>query len=415
MTDEERGPIRRPALSRCIRVDEQVFADEYWGRKALLSTAEELATRPGNEHGFENLFTAASVDELVTRRGVRTPFIRMAREGTVLPPSAFTAPGGFGAEVGDQVASEKVLKEFASGATIVLQGLHRLWPAIIDFTRELVFDIGHPAQVNAYVTPPSSQGFSPHYDTHDVFVLQVAGEKHWVIHEPVLDNPLASQPWGEVGDEVAAKAKGEPAIDAVLRPGDALYLPRGWIHSATALGDTSVHLTVGMSAYTGADVIDALLGVVRDVPDLRASLPLGVDLSDAGQLEDVVAQTIARLTEALAGADTAPVSRALSSRFERSVRPEPVAPLAAVAAAAALTPETVVRWRAGVRVRLEDAGERVRIVTPAVTLGLPAEARPALEALSQGGPIAVRQLPGLDEDSAVVVVRRLLREGLVVA
>ncbi len=415
MTDEERGPIRRPALSRCIRVDEQVFADEYWGRRALLSTAEELAARPGNEHGFEDLFTAASVDELVTRRGVRTPFIRMAREGTVLPPSAFTASGGFGAEVGDQVASEKVLKEFAAGATIVLQGLHRLWPPIIDFTRELVADIGHPAQVNAYVTPPSSQGFSPHYDTHDVFVLQVAGEKHWVIHEPVLDNPLASQPWGEVGAEVAERAKGEPAIDAVLRPGDALYLPRGWIHSATALGDTSVHLTVGMSAYTGADVIDALLGVIRDVPDLRASLPLGVDLTDAGQLEEVVTRTVARLTEALAGADAGAVSRALSSRFERSVRPEPVAPLAAVAAAAALTAETVVRWRAGVRVRLEDAGERVRIVTPGVTLGLPVEARAALEALAQGRPVTVGQLPGVDADSAVVVVRRLLREGLVVA
>lgn len=415
MTDEERGPIRRPALSRCIRVDEQVFADEYWGRRALLSTAEELAARPGNEHGFEDLFTAASVDELVTRRGVRTPFIRMAREGTVLPPSAFTASGGFGAEVGDQVASEKVLKEFAAGATIVLQGLHRLWPPIIDFTRELVADIGHPAQVNAYVTPPSSQGFSPHYDTHDVFVLQVAGEKHWVIHEPVLDNPLASQPWGEVGAEVAERAKGEPAIDAVLRPGDALYLPRGWIHSATALGDTSVHLTVGMSAYTGADVIDALLGVIRDVPDLRASLPLGVDLTDAGQLEGVVTRTVARLTEALAGADAGAVSRALSSRFERSVRPEPVAPLAAVAAAAALTAETVVRWRAGVRVRLEDAGERVRIVTPGVTLGLPVEARAALEALAQGRPVTVGQLPGVDADSAVVVVRRLLREGLVVA
>lgn len=415
MTDEERGPIRRPALSRCIRVDEQVFADEYWGRRALLSTAEELAARPGNEHGFEDLFTAASVDELVTRRGVRTPFIRMAREGTVLPPSAFTASGGFGAEVGDQVASEKVLKEFAAGATIVLQGLHRLWPPIIDFTRELVADIGHPAQVNAYVTPPSSQGFSPHYDTHDVFVLQVAGEKHWVIHEPVLDNPLASQPWGEVGAEVAERAKGEPAIDAVLRPGDALYLPRGWIHSATALGDTSVHLTVGMSAYTGADVIDALLGVVRGVPDLRASLPLGVDLTDAGQLEEVVTRTVARLTEALASADAGAVSRALSSRFERSVRPEPVAPLAAVAAAAALTAETVVRWRAGVRVRLEDAGERVRIVTPGVTLGLPVEARAALEALAQGRPITVGQLPGVDADSAVVVVRRLLREGLVVA
>ncbi|MGO7984355.1 JmjC domain-containing protein, partial [Rhizobium johnstonii] len=76
--------------------------------------------------------------------------------------------------------------EFAAGATIVLQGLHRLWPPLIDFTRLLIDDLGHPAQVNAYVTPASSQGFDPHYDTHDVFVLQVSGEKHWRVDEPVL-------------------------------------------------------------------------------------------------------------------------------------------------------------------------------------------------------------------------------------
>ena len=415
MTTQERGPIRRPALSRCIRVDEDTFAEEYWGRRALLSTADELAGRPGNERGFSDLFTAASVDELVTRRGVRTPFIRMARQGSVLAPGAFTASGGFGAEVADQVSSEKVLREFAAGATIVLQGLHRLWPALIDFTRELVADIGHPAQVNAYVTPPSSQGFSPHYDTHDVFVLQVAGEKHWLIHEPVRENPLADQPWSQVSAEVAARAEGEPAIDAVLRPGDALYLPRGWIHSATALGDTSVHLTIGMSAYTGKDVVDALLGVIREVPELRASLPLGVDLSDAEALAPLVAATTARLAAALADADPALVSRALSARFERAIRPEPVAPLAALAAAAGLGPDDSVRWRAGVDVRLEDAGDRVRIVSPGVTLGLPAEARPALEALVRGDRIAVRDLPGLDGDSALVVTRRLLREGLVVA
>ena len=83
-----------------------------------------------------------------------------------------------------------MLAEFAAGATIVLQGLHRMWPPLVDFTRQLVEELGHPAQVNAYVTPPSSQGFSPHYDTHDVFVLQVSGEKRWVIHAPVHSDPL---------------------------------------------------------------------------------------------------------------------------------------------------------------------------------------------------------------------------------
>src|SRR5690606_30200585 len=161
-----------------------------------------------------------AVDELLADRALRTPFIRMAREGEVLPAARFTGSGGYGAEVGDQVDTARVLAEFAAGATIVLQGLHRTWPPLKAFTRELVNALGHPAQVNAYVTPASSRGFDPHYDVHDVFVLQIAGQKRWVIHEPVHELPFADEPWSQHAAAVADRATGAPAIDTVLSPGD---------------------------------------------------------------------------------------------------------------------------------------------------------------------------------------------------
>src|SRR3712207_7600770 len=95
----------------------------------------------------------------------------------------------FRSEVADQVSSDAVLRLFADGSTVVLQGLHRLWPPLMEFADQLAADLGHPTQVNAYITPPSSRGFSPHYDVHDVFVLQVAGEKHWRVHEPAPPHP----------------------------------------------------------------------------------------------------------------------------------------------------------------------------------------------------------------------------------
>ena len=49
------------------------------------------------------------------------------------------------------------------------------------------------------MTPPQNQGFSAHYDTHDVFVLQVAGSKRWVVHPPVLADPLPGQDWDQHG------------------------------------------------------------------------------------------------------------------------------------------------------------------------------------------------------------------------
>ncbi|RXZ72369.1 cupin domain-containing protein [Agromyces albus] len=409
MTRSERGPEGRPALSRCIRVSADEFAERYWGQEPLLSTADELA------YGFDDLFSAAAVDELITRRGVRTPFIRMAHEGSVLAASAYTAPGGFGAEIADQVSSDKVLAEFAAGATIVLQGLHRLWPPIIDFTRELVDDLGHPAQVNAYVTPPSSQGFDPHYDTHDVFVLQISGEKHWRIHAPVLVDPLRSQPWDQHRAAVARAATHDPVIDVVLRPGDALYLPRGWIHSATALGSTSVHLTVGMSAYTRADLVDALLSQVGDNAALRASLPLGLDLRDPEALAPIVEQTVQALIETLQQTDASQPTATLSSRFDAATRAEPVAPLATLEALATLDASTPVRWRESLSVHITTVEDRVRIVARTKTLSLPIEAEQAVRRLAAGDVVTARELPGLDAESAAVVVRRLVREGFVVA
>lgn len=403
----ERGPVLRSALSRCIDVPTEQFAREHWGRAPLLSVAHD---------DFADLFSPAAVDELVGRRGLRTPFVRLAHEGTVLEPGRFTSSGGFGAEVSDQVSSDKVLAEFAAGATIVLQGLHRMWPPLVDFTRRLVEELGHPAQVNAYVTPPSSQGFSPHYDTHDVFVLQVSGEKHWVIHAPVHPDPLTTQVWTDHRTAVADAGRGEPVIDQVLRPGDALYLPRGWIHSATALGDTSIHLTVGMAAYTRADVVDTLLSVVGDTESLRASLPLGIDVSDPDQLRPIVEETVADLVRALTStADPAELSaRGLGARFGRDTRPEPVAPLATLSAITGLTEATRVRWRPSLGGRVETAGDRVRITARGTVLSLPVEAEAAIRVLHAGDPVAVGSLPGLDLASALVVVRRLLREGVVV-
>ena len=72
-----------------------------------------------------------------------------------------------------------MLAQLAGGATLVLQALHRTWPPLIRFGTELAAELGHPVQINAYITPPENQGFAAHYDTHDVFVLQVAGSKRW--------------------------------------------------------------------------------------------------------------------------------------------------------------------------------------------------------------------------------------------
>ncbi|MDD7938132.1 cupin domain-containing protein [Actinomycetospora lutea] len=418
----------RPALRRLVAGDLDEFAAAAWGREARLSRAADLAKHTDPEHAdhppaFGDLFDLGAVDELLSRRGLRTPFLRIAKQGTVVDSRHFTGEGGVGAEVADQVQDDRVAALFAEGHTVVLQGVHRTWAPVADLVTALAAELGHPAQTNAYVTPASSQGFSAHYDVHDVFVLQVAGTKRWHVHAPVHADPLRSQPWNDHAEAVAARAAEEPLIDEVLEPGDALYLPRGYLHSATAQGEVSAHLTIGVHVLTRWAVVDALVNALTADPELRGSLPLGIDASDPAALAPHVEAVAARVAEALAAPDPGRadrVARRLRRRAWTGNRPEAIAPLVQAAAATSADATTVVRLRRGLHHRLRPStgagttDEAVVLELADRTLTLPAGTRDACARLLDGRPATAGDLPGLAPEDGAVVVRRLLKEGVLV-
>ena len=350
-------------LGAFVATSPEHFATEHWGRAPLLSRAADL---PTPRHGFG----AAAVDELLARRALRTPFLRMARNGSTLDPREFTLGGGVGAAIGDQVSEDKVLRLFADGATIVLQGLHRTWASVSDTARDLAADLGHPVQVNAYVTPPQNQGFDDHYDVHDVFVLQVEGEKNWRVRPPVHEHPLRDQPWTDRRDAVHAAAAEAPVLDVVLRAGDSLYLPRGWLHSATALGGTSIHLTFGVHVWTMRHLAEDLLaaagrGLDAD-PAMREALAPGVDALDPATTADARQRLREAVRHALDTVTDDDLAAALARRARSVQRAEPLDVLAQHQAAGAdvgpswrLREHLAARWEGGTLVtrvgRLEVA------------------------------------------------------------
>ena len=396
------------ALRRCIACSVETFAESHWGRAPLLSTAAEL---PG---GFNDLFDADAVDELVSRRGLRTPFLRMAKDGTVLAAKTFTRGGGAGATINDQAADDRVLRQIDDGATLVLQALHRTWPPLVEFGTRLSVELGHPVQINSYITPAQNRGFAPHYDVHDVFVLQVEGRKRWRIHAPVVLDPLDNQPWEQHKDAVAAQAQGEPLIDRVLAPGDALYLPRGTIHAAEALGETSIHLTVGVHPVTRYQLVRQLLELAQDDPALRASLPMGVDLSDPDVLGPHLAATIQSLADRVAATSGEAMAQRVGDRLMNLTRPEPIGPLAQLRAAETLDARMPLRLRSGLRHRWAEDADHVTLSFLDRTLTLPAGAAAALKTVFAGESFRTIDLPGLSAAEQLTLARQLLREGVIV-
>ncbi|WP_373298298.1 cupin domain-containing protein [Nakamurella endophytica] len=396
-------------LSRCIDVPAARFAEQLWGRAPHYTPATD-------PQAFDDLFSTEAVDELVSRRGLRTPFLRMAKDGSVLPERLFTRGGGSGAGITDQVSDDRVLGQLAAGATLVLQALHRTWPPLVRFGSALSAQLGHPVQINSYITPAQNQGFSAHYDTHDVFVLQIAGTKRWVIHPPVLEHPLPDQPWDQRRGDVAAAAAQAPLLDQVLAPADALYLPRGYLHAASAQGELSIHLTVGIHPVTGYRVAQALVQALREDAGIRRSLPVGVDLTDPGTLAGVLRTVADRLADVAARPETRlpAVASALRAELTSATRPQPLSPLATLAAADRLQGSDSVRLRGGLRWELGDGASGPVLRTLDKSIGLPAVMAQALRRLLDGAPHRIDELPGLDADEQLVLGRRLLREGVVV-
>jgi hypothetical protein len=231
----------------------------------------------------------------------------------------------------------------------------------------------------------------------------------------VHPDPLRDQPWNDHAGAVTARARDDaPAIDTVLEPGDAMYLPRGWLHAATALGEVSAHLTVGIHVVTRFALVEALSALVATDPRLRASLPLGVDVADPAQLAPHLDAVRAALAEALERVPAEAVARRVRGRVWSGARPEPVGPVAVAAFVQDLAAGDTVRLRAGLRFRLTVDGGRVVLALPDRTITLPGDTEQALRAVLDPQPSTVGDLPGLHEADQLVLVRRLLREGVVV-
>jgi JmjC domain len=394
------------ALARLVAVDRDRFAAEYWGQEPLLSPAADL------RGGFSELFDENAIDELVSQRGLRTPFLRVAKNGTTLGDKAFTAPGGVGAGIADQVSDDMLVRLFADGSTIVLQALHRVWPPILEFCQRLAAELGHPVQANAYVTPPQNQGFSAHYDVHDVFVLQIEGQKRWRIHRPVLASPLRDQPWSDRRADVEKRAEEAPLMETLLKPGDCLYLPRGYMHAATALGGVSTHLTLGIHVWTrfalAEQLVHQALQTLADDPVMRASLPLGVEVANPSKTRQDFDVVTALLTDAVEHADLDRISESLSGVARSNQRAAPIGPLKQLRDADAMTVDTQLVLRRHLAASVDHTGSRILVRSRAGDLEVAEGEVGRLEALLSNGMATAGDL-GLD------LARRLLLAGLAIA
>jgi ribosomal protein L16 Arg81 hydroxylase len=385
-----RTPTERTAsnaLARCVDpIDAAAFLAEYWEQ-------QPLAVPRGGKGRFDDLLSVADVERLVSSGGLRTPGLRLVKEGGTIAESSYTTDISWRPKPFLGIADpDRVATAFAEGATIVLQALHHTWPPLARFCRALERELASGIQANSYYTPRRSQGFAVHHDTHDVFVLQVAGEKHWRVYEPLLELPLKAQRW--------SSSLGEPGpavLKLTLRAGDTLYLPRGWLHDALTSETDSLHITVGVNVHTWVDAFRAALAECEDDVEFRRSIP-----EDREPTVDLVERLAERLGPEAVG-------RRARAAFVDSRRPILEGHLEEIRELESVTVDTPLERRPTVIANLEGStlsfeGKHVEF---------PAHTQEQIEAVFDAdGPFCAADLPGeLDEAGRLVLVRRLIREG----
>lgn len=239
----------------------------------------------------------AGVLSLAAAAGARFPTTALASADRAVPPKSYT--------VDRRVIGERLLAEHAAGATVVLTDLSKRVPALAAACASLRDELGVRVGVNAYLSPAGASGFAPHWDTHDVFVVQVSGAKRWALYSEREPSPL--ERFGDAG-----RGSGEVSEEHVLEPGDVLYLPAGWVHAARAAAVPSLHLTIGLYPVRVLDVaVESVAARALLDPGLRRALRL-----PSGQASDGALLRVAAALRAVAD-DPVALSAAVAAAREQ--------------------------------------------------------------------------------------------------
>ena len=170
--------------------------------------------------------------------------------------------------------AEKVKLFLRRGASLIANDIDTLTPQLAAAADIFERTLGGKVQSNLYYSSRQRQAFDTHFDTHEVFALHIEGEKKWRIYEGRVDRPIAHPAYRRLDKAYHDAHKGPVKMDATMRPGDLLYIPRGYYHDALASSPGTIHISFGVTHVIGYDLLNILLAHAVADPAFRTNFPL---------------------------------------------------------------------------------------------------------------------------------------------
>lgn len=386
--------IDDPLAALIAPIAAETFFADYYERKALHAKRDE-------PDRYAGLLSVDRIDEILAGVDLSADSLEMARAEPRMQVGDFTHKDG----VVDRGA---VVRHYQQGATIILPHLHQLDATLAEFCRALEECLCSHIQTNAYLTPPDSQGFRTHYDDHDVFIVQVSGEKNWKFYSTPIENPYRGERFQSDVHEA-----GDPVHEFLLKAGECAYLPRGLMHDAVATGsEPSLHITVGVIVKTWADLmLEAVSEVALREPRFRRSLPYGFARDDYVRAD---AEAYFRdLIESFA--KEANFDETFELFVENFIRSRSAVTRGGILSATeAIEPRDRFQRRQHVPARLRYNDEAALLIGPEGEVKFERAAVPGLEIALSGVPFSLEAFGDIDATLALESLKKLIAFGLVV-
>ena len=373
----------------------ETFLDEIWG-------ATHYHIKRGSADYFDRLLHGPSAVEQLLESFRRDPStVRFARGDDKHGSDTYQLADG-------SLDLVRVRNAFADGYTVVLDSVEQHVRAVASLSHSIEVELNFPTRINAYVTPPGSQGFVAHYDEHDVLILQIRGSKIWHLY-----NGADLTPHEMRRGKAVTTAELPLPTDLHLDVGDVLYLPRGRTHAAEATSEPSVHLTVGIHAPTLLGlVIRALysLSLYDDRVHLQLP-PRHLDDADVRASVNVLVRDLARVL-----AQPSIVADGLGELEADLVKRGRCPPVGqAIANAAGIDGQTLVVKYQPLYSRVTTAAAGVTLHFAQLATNAGPDHKAAMLFLSKSSePFRVCDLPGLRPEQQTQLARILITSGFLV-
>lgn len=256
---------------------------------AAMRDNRRLCLRGATAFASPDLLSWETINGLITVEHLQRDRVRLVRRNMDIPIDLVTSkPRGPTHAKGREINTQALQQLCDQGLSIFIRHIEELVPRIGAMNAMIERLLRATIYSYCYVSFTRESAFKPHWDDHNVFVLQLHGSKRWTFFgQP---EPFPVRDGGKIFDR---EALGDPEAETVLEPGDVLYLPRGEIHCAEVVDESSVHLTLGHRPPLVPELVDWLVSEA-----MQEQQVLRRDLLPQAEPDQLQAQ-IAAIREAL--------------------------------------------------------------------------------------------------------------------